>query len=120
MTDEQIATIIDAIVTLLVATIPIILGVATKYLAGYLKEQQNQLQKQGRHEDLLLLRRIARLAILAAEEIETEAKAKNHYVQLEIYKAAKSAGIPISQRQVQLLLEGSLREVKLELNDLPK
>ena len=57
------------------------------------------------------------MAILAAEEIyKTENKTKLLYAQTRIWKEANKAGIPLSKNQVNLLLEGTLRELKLNLN----
>lgn len=115
MTDENITALMDALVKLMVAIVPLILALATKHAVSFLKDQTAQLEKQGRAEDLALLENIARLAILAAEELHETNTEKNHYVQLRLYKEAKKAGIPISRSQIDLLLEGSLRGMKNEL-----
>lgn len=116
MTEEQVSTLIDAFVALLVALIPIILAVATRSASQFLKTKGATLEKEGRVADLRTLQTVATLAIMAAEEIYATGASneKKQYVQNRIWRESNNIGVPLSKNQVNLLLEGTLKAIKQE------
>jgi hypothetical protein len=120
MSDEQLSMLIDAIVTALVALIPIILAIATRSASRYLKAKEAELAKQGRLSDIKLLKSTANLAIMAAEQLymPDQQRAKQRYVQEKIWRESKAIGLPLSEDQVNLLLEGTLKTLKQEWPEL--
>lgn len=119
MTEEQISLLVDALVKLLIAIIPILAAIATRALTQYLEVKKKELKHQGRHKELLFLQTATKIAVLAAEQIfaDDQQEQKLAYVAKRISEEARDQGIPIGHTQLRLLIEGTLKEIKLATNN---
>lgn len=117
-TDALLEVFLSALIKLMVVVVPILLGLLTRALVNYLKEQESKLIKENRLEDLALLQEITAIAIQAAEQLFTNNEEKMRYACLELIRKANENDIPITQKDAHLLIEGSVKAVKLELLSL--
>jgi hypothetical protein len=109
---EVFDVLITGLIKVLIIIIPIALGLLTKAIIKYLKEQENILKAKGKLEEIEVLIVLSELAISAAEQLFSTNKAKLDFALAELIRSANHKGISLTMSDAELLIEGSVKAVK--------
>jgi len=109
---EVFDVLITGLIKVLIIIIPIALGLLTKAIIKYLKEQENILKAKGKLEEIEILIVLSELAISAAEQLFSANKTKLNFAVSELVRSANDKGICITMDDASLLIEGSVKAVK--------
>ena len=113
--DTFLEAFTDAAIKMLIALIPILLAVLTRYLVLFLNAQMAKLDKEGKETELLILQELTRIAVLAAEQILEEGPDKFQFAAENLLAMAWELGIPLGADQAQVLIESSVLAIRSEL-----
>lgn len=115
--DTILEVLTEAVIKALIIIIPIVFAVLTAYVIKFLQAQMAKLEREGKDFELFLLQEFAQIAVLAAEQVigPGEGKRKYRFASRSLSKLAVEAGIPISENQALLLIEGTVHAIQNEL-----
>jgi len=118
--DTLLEVLTEALIKAAIIIIPILLAVLTTYLVKFLQAQMVKLEREGRDLELLLLQEFTQIAVLAAEQLlahDEEDNERFEFASESLKKLASEAGIPITEDQILLLIEGTVHALQ---NELPR
>ena len=115
--DTLFEVLTEALIRMAIVVIPILLAVLTAYIVKYLQAQMANLERQGKDSELLLLQEFTQIAVLAAEQLlaHDEGNERFKFASEALLKLAFEAGIPLSEEQALLLIEGTVHAIQNEL-----
>jgi tyrosyl-tRNA synthetase len=115
--DDLLNEVMPIVVNALIALIPILLAIITRYLIQYLKAQLVIMKKSGSKEDVLLAQAISQMYVRAAEqisEIDTNTE-KFNFVSHGIADFLVSNGIELTNKELEALIESSVLSMQAEV-----
>ena len=113
MNSELSDTLINILITILVAILPI-LGAM---LVAYLRKVNQRIKADTTTTQYLLLQDLAALAVSAADQLYDGNKDKLAYARKQLLQGASDYGITITEEQTRLIIEGVLKGVKQGLSN---
>lgn len=119
--DTLLEVLTEALIKAATIVIPILFAVLTAYIVKYLQAQMANLERQGKDVELMLLQEFTQIAVLAAEQLlaHDEGDERFKFAAESLLKLAFEAGIPITEEQVLLLIEGTVHAIQNELPPPP-
>ena len=113
--DTFLEAFTDAAIKMLIAIIPILFAVLTRYLVLYINAQMVKLEQDGKETELIILQELTNIAVLAAEQILKEGPDKFNFAAQHLVEMAHELGISISDEQAMIFIESSVIAIRSEL-----
>ena len=113
--DTFLEAFTDAAIKMLIAVIPILFAVLTRYLVLYINAQMAKLEQDGKETELIILQEITSIAVLAAEQMLEEGPDKFNFAAQHLVEMARELGISISGEQAMIFIESSVQAIRSEL-----
>lgn len=105
----------DAATKMLIALIPILFAVLTRYLVKFLNVQMAKLETEGKGTELLILQELASIAVLTAEQVLEINEEKFDFAAEHLLNMAFELGVDLSAEQAYMLIESSVVAIRNEL-----
>ncbi len=113
--DAFLEAFTDAAIKLLIAIVPILFAVLTRYLVKYINAQMVKLEQDGKETELIILQELTRIAVLAAEQMLEEGPDKFNFAAQHLVEMSQELGIQISGEQALIFIESSVIAIRSEL-----
>jgi len=109
--------LVQVLIAAAVALIPVVAGIATFYLKGYLEKLGEKADNEIGEANMDVILKFAEVFVRAAEQMFglADEEAKKDFVVDQLEKIVDQLGLPISDEQLEALVEATFNRIKDEL-----